>query len=156
MAKHGHRRLRPCYRRVLFRLRPMDGDSSFRQERRSGISEEGWPSRIASPMGAFREGQSKRCHRLEKAVFRLISQRASCSSRGSLLAPHTLCRSTSAAGVFELRTSIVMAVPTWMPSRFWAVEKAPGSGWPSGVLLPALYLSPFRLSLASGSFGVPY
>ena len=40
-----------------------------------------------------------------------------------------------------------MAVPTWMPSRFVSVEKTLGSGLPSGVSLPVLYLSPFRQSI---------
>jgi hypothetical protein len=39
-----------------------------------------------------------------------------------------------------------MAVPTWMPSRLNSVEKMLGSGLPSGVSLPVLYLSPLSQS----------
>ena len=40
-----------------------------------------------------------------------------------------------------------MAVPTWMPTGSPLVEKTLGSGAPSGVTLPVLYLSPFRQSI---------
>ena len=46
-----------------------------------------------------------------------------------------------------MRTSVVIAVPSWMPSRFCGVEKALGSGKPSGVVFPVRYLSPLRLSI---------
>ena len=40
-----------------------------------------------------------------------------------------------------------MAVPTWMPTGSSGVEKMLGSGEPSGVVLPVLYLSPLRQSM---------
>ena len=45
-------------------------------------------------------------------------------------------------------TNIAMAVPTWIPSRLNSVLKTLGSGSPSGVSLPVLYLSPLRQSIA--------
>ena len=37
-------------------------------------------------------------------------------------------------------------MPTWIPSGLVCVENALGSGFPSGVSLPVLYLSPLRQS----------
>ena len=47
----------------------------------------------------------------------------------------------------EVLASSVIAVPTWMPSLLKSVEKMLGSGFPSGVTFPVLYLSPFRQSI---------
>src|SRR5674476_45428 len=47
----------------------------------------------------------------------------------------------------DVRASKVIAVPTWMPSLLNSVEKILGSGFPSGVVFPVLYLSPFRQSI---------
>ena len=47
----------------------------------------------------------------------------------------------------QVRASSVIAVPTWMPSLLNSVEKMLGSGFPSGVSFPVLYLSPFRQSI---------
>ena len=49
------------------------------------------------------------------------------------------------------RTRVVIAVPTWIPTGSPDVEKMLGSGNPSGVVLPVLYLSPLRQSMRIAS-----
>ena len=114
------------------------------------------PSRINWCVGHAPKAEARFCFRLQSRVFGLkrsflVSQR--CQQIRTLrltpeLAIQHLRRPHRQAA---RRAMVTMAVPTRMPSRFISVEKAEGSGLPSGVTLPVSRLSPFRLSTQMAS-----